>query len=269
MRGEPIPFFSTFGKIFALNDYDDFAEQKVGRSIKYFLKLMILGTILLFIFSIPKLINFSESFDKSLSKFNYLTISLNYSMKEPLIFFEGDNKKQITIDLNSNATTINKGKILVTNSSIIKRSWFGSSWTNTTGYSNIITHKETYKNFFIGFILFMLPSLMLLAYIVFAIKFFIIILLVSFLTFVIARTIRFEVDYLHCFNCTLYPFTIAILLSMMLFPYNIHYGFFRVEWLGYIVSVIFLAIGIQSVGYFSRKPEKRDKIRRKSYVELR
>ena len=184
------------------------------------------------------------------------------------LFFEGESKKQVTIDLNSNATSIDRGKMLVTNSSVIKRSWFGSSITNTTGYSNVVEHSETYKSLFTGLILFMIPSLVVLAYIAFAVKFFVMILIISLIAFIIARVTRFEVDYAHCFNCTVYPFTVAIIFAMIVFPYNIHYGFFRLEWAGYIVSIILLAIGMQSVGYFGKKPEKRDRIKRRSYVEL-
>jgi len=269
MRGEPIPFFQTFGRIFALGDYDDFSEQKAGRSVKYFFKLMIMGTILLFLFAIPVFMKFSENFDSSLSKFNSLAMPPAYSMKEPVVFFRGDSQKQITIDLASNATTIESGKMLVTNHSIIQRSWLGSEVTNITGYSNVLEHRETYKSLLSVALLFMLPSLIVLAYVAFGIKFLLMILAVSFAVFVISRVARFEISYLNCFNCTLYPFTIAILFSMIVFPYNIHFSFVRVEWLGYALSVLLTIVGIQSVGYFGKKPEKGERAKRRNYIELR
>jgi len=268
MRGEPIRFLQVFGRIFALGDYDDFAEQKPSRSVKYFLKLMILGTILLFLFSIPAFMKFSEKFGDSLSKFNYLTLSLNYSMKEPIVFFSGDSQKQLTIDLGSNSTTIESGKLLITNHSIIKKSWLGSELINTTGYSNVLEHKDKYRGFLTGILLFMLPSLVVLAYLFFSIKFFAMILIISFATFVISRVVRFEVGFKDCFNCTLYPFTIAIIAGMILFPYNIHYYFIRAEWIAYAVSIIMMIIGIQSAGYVTKKPEKGEKLKRRSYVEM-
>jgi len=270
MRGEQFKFFKALGKSFVVTDYDELGEQKLGISLKYFLKLMIVGTILLFLFSIPVFVKIPKNIDTALSAFNSLSIPLNYSQNGQIVFFQGDDQKQVTIDLTSNATTLEKGKILITNHSIIQKSWLGSEVTNTTGYSNVIVHKEQYKNAIMILLTFLMPSLIVMAYVFFSIKFFIMIMVLSFLAFVISRTIRFDVDYMHCFNSAVYAFTPALLFAMIVFPYNIHYLFLRIEWIGYAVSVVMLMLGLGSVGYFEKRRErKKEMLDRKRYVELR
>ncbi|MBW3022572.1 DUF1189 domain-containing protein, partial [Candidatus Woesearchaeota archaeon] len=257
-------------KTFAVDDYDQLAEQKVGTSLSYFLKIMLLGPILRFIFSIPALAKIQASAEGALSKFGTLKLSLNYSQKEPVVFFEGDSSKQITIDLNSNATKAGSSKILITNHSIINKNIIGSSETDLLGFSDILSHKESYKNILTMFMVLMIPSLFVIAYVAFALKFIIGIIAVSFIGFIVARVIRFEIGYLHCFNAAMYASPVAILFPMILFPYSVQYGLFRFEWAGYAISLILFVLGMHSIGYFEKKPSREREIgKRKKYIEIK
>ncbi len=269
MRGE-YGFFRTLGDSFRPSAYEGLSEEKIPKSGKYFLLLMVVATIVMFLAAIPAFISFSKNIDTVIDNFNSLSIKMNASSKGPIIIFPGDSMKEVTIDWDSNATEIDSGKLLLAKDRFVKKTLFGSQYTNLTGYSNVLEHRAVYKSAIITLVIFLIPSMVVGAYVFFGIKFFIFILLTAFLGFIIARAVRFSIEAKNCFNLAVYSWTIAILIEMITFSYNIRIPYFRIEWAGYIISLVYFVLGLKKCGYFEAKRDRHgDLVHRKKYYQIR
>lgn len=273
LRGNEDGFFRTLGKSFSFFEYDKLSEKNIGTSIRYFLKLMVFATIIMFLLAIPAFVDLSKNVDKVLNNFEDLTISVNATSKGPIILFPGDKYKEVKIDWENNATTIEDGKFLITKESFVKKTFFGSQYTDLKGYSNVLDHKDVYKKSAMILAAFLIPSLVVGAYVFFSIKFFIMILLLALVGFIITRIIRFDIDFKNCMNISIYAWTIGILISMFVFPYNIQIPYFRIEWIGYILTAIYFIVGLKNSGYLEGKKDRKDRKkeleRRRKYLTIK
>ncbi len=269
-RGSFDGFFRTLGRSFSFFEYEDLCEKKVSSSVKYFLKLMLFATILMFIVAIPAFLNFSSNIDKVINNFEALSIKINASSKGPIVLFPGDRHRETTIHWESNATELEEGKYLIAKDRLVKKSFFGSQYTNLSGYSNVLEHKDFYKTSLMILMAFLIPSMIVGAYVFFGIKFFIMLTILAAAGFMIMRIIRFDIDFKHCLNIAVYASTIGVIIAMAVFPYNIKLPYFRLEWVGYALSVMYFIVGLRYAGYFEeRKDRERELERRRRYVPIR
>jgi len=269
LRGEG-DFFRTFGRSFSFSAYEHLSEKKAAESSKYFLKLMILATILMFLAAIPAFIHFSKNIDMVMDNFNSLKLSINASSKGPIVIFPGDKFREITIDWESNATTLNESKYLIAKDRFLKKTFFGTQYTNLTGFSNVLEHRETYKKLLMIATAFLIPSMFVCSYLIFGIKFFIMLLALAIIGFIVSRTIRFDIEFKNCFNIAIYSSTIGVLIAMISFPYNISIPYFRIEWIGYALSIVYFVQGVRRSGYFEeRRNRGKELIHRRRYIQLR
>lgn len=263
-------FFRTLGKSFSLFSYQALSERKTSDSSKYFLKLMLFASIVMFLAAIPAFVNFSKNIDLAMNNFNSLKLSINASSKGPIIIFPGDKFREVTIDWESNATQLNESHYLVAKDRILKKTLFGTQYTNLTGFSDALAHRDAYKTGLVTLVVFLMPSMFVGAYVIFGIKFILMILGLAVVGFIAARTMRFDIEFKNCFNIAIYSATIGILIEMISFPYNISIPYFRIEWIGYAISVLFFAYGVKSSGYFEeRRNREREIGHRKRYIPIR
>jgi len=263
-------FFRTLGKSFGLSSYRELSERKTSDSSKYFLKLMLFASIVMFLAAIPAFVHFSRNIDLAMNNFDSLKLSINASSKGPIIIFPGDQSREVTIDWESNATQLNESQYLVSKDRILKKTFFGTQYTNLTGFSDVLTHKNVYKTALVTLLVFLIPSMFVGAYVIFGIKFFLMILALAIIGFIAARTMRFDIEFKNCFNIAIYAATIGILVEMISFPYNISIPYFRIEWIGYAISVLFFVYGAKSSGYFEeRRNREREMGHRKRYIPIR
>jgi len=269
-RGES-DFFRTLGKSFSFLGYPELSERKPVASVKYFLKLMILATILLLLAAIPAFMHLSKNIDLVMDNFNSLKLSLNASSKGPIIIFPEDKSREIAINWESNETSLNTSKYLVAKDRFLKKTMFGTQYTNLTGFSNVLEHRETYKTVLTTLMIFLIPSMVVGAYVIFGVKFFLMLLALAVVGFIVSRTIKFNIEFRNCFNIAIYAATIAVLIEMIAFPYNISIPYFRIEWIGYALSVLYFAYGVKSSGYFEQHHggREREMMHRKQYLPIR
>jgi hypothetical protein len=270
LRGENSGFFRTLGDSFRFSSYEQLAEEKPAKSVKYFLLVMVVATVLMFLAAIPAFMNFSKNVDAVIDNFNSISIKINASSKGPVIIFPDDKAKEITIDWDSNATELERGKIIIAKDRYVKKTMLGSQYVNLSGFSNVLEHKEAYNNALMLLVIFLIPSMVVGAYVFFGIKFFIIILLASIIGFIISRVLRFSIELKNCFNLAVYAFTIAIFIEMVTFVYNINMPYFRIEWIGYAISIVYLILGIKNSGFMENKHDRKGEIgHRKRYFQIR
>lgn len=270
MRGARDGFFKKLAKSFSFFEYEELCEKKMSESFLYFLKLMLLATLLMFVAAIPIFIGFSNSIDKVMENFEHLELNIDASSKGPVILFPGDSYKEIIVHWESNETEIEKGRFLIGEDRFVRKTLFGSQYTNLSGYSNVLGHEDFYKKAAIMLVIFLIPSMIVGAYVLFSIKFLIMIILLSAVAYIITRIMRFEVEYKHCFNVAIYASTIGVLVAMIAFPYNIQLPLIRIEWIGYALTLVYFIVGMRYAGYFEeRRDRNKEMQKRRRYIEVK
>ncbi len=244
--------------------YFELSDLKLKQSFSYLVKLIFFAFVIMCLLYIPFLVTFSSKMEDKLKGFDSLSVKINSSMKKAVVFFENTNK-QVTIDTNSNASEFEKGKLLITQDSIIKKRFlFGYEAKNITGYSDVLAH----KNFYIGMatLLFiaLLPTILILLFVFYLLKYIIISFVVSFISLIIIRLIRYELDYKSVLNITIFALTPSVIIELFTRPFNIIIPYFKIHWIGYIISLIYIIYSIIQTGYFDR--EKKYK-KRRGYLE--
>jgi len=252
-------FIRAVFRCFNPNAYFELSNLKIKQSLSYLLKLLFFVFVVMLILYIPFLIKFQSKIDDKLNNFNTLSIKINASMKKPIVFFENTNK-QLIINTNANTTEFENGMFLITNDSFVKKRFlFGYEVKNMTGYSNVLEHRDFYKGIVTLMFILLLPSILIILFLFYSIKYFIMAFVVSFLSLIIVRLIRFEIDYKSILNITIFSLTPSILFELIIKPFNITIPYFKIHWIGYIVSLFYLVYGISQTGYFDREKKYKKK----------
>lgn len=248
--------------------YERFTESKISDSFKYLAKIILVFFVISCLLYIPKLITLSDKLDKDLGKFSNLTIKVDGDQKEPVILFEKDSRRMVTIDKESNATEVAEGKYLVTSENVVKKTWLGTEVTSIEGYSNVIAHKDFYKAALFVLLLFILPGIILFGYLACLIKYIVLALIVSFLILIVVRLIRYEIAYRQVLNATIYAFTITVMVELLIMPFGDIIPYVRVGWVALLLGIIWASLGVSRIGFFDRRKGGSQKARRRGYIEL-
>lgn len=244
--------------------YFELSDLKLKQSFSYLVKLIFFAFVIMCLLYLPFLATFSSKMEEKLKDFDVLLIKINSSMKKPVIFFENTNK-QVTIYTNSNATEFEKGKALITQDSIVKKRFlFGYETKNITGYSDVLAHKSFYIGMATLLFIALLPTILISLFAFYLLKYVVIAFIVSFVALIVVRLIRYEVDYKSLLNITIFALTPSVLIELFTRPFNIIIPYFRIHWIGYIISLIYIIYGISQTGYFDKERKYK---KRRGYLE--
>jgi len=260
-------FLRTFTSSLNFLSYDQLAESKTKDTFKYLAKLVLVFFIIFCLLMIPKLVSLSKTLDNELNKFSALQLKTNITQKEPIVLYGKNNMMMVTIDTASNATTVAKGRYLVTSENVVKKSWLGTDVTSIKGYSDVLKHKDFYKKLVYILVGLAIPGVILFGYVGHLVKYIILSLIVSFFILIAVRLLRYEVSYRQVFNSTVYGMTIAVVLEAVLKPF-ITIPYIGVGGVALVAGIVWASLGVSRIGFFERKKGGGQRARRRGYVEL-
>jgi len=254
---ESVPFFRTIW--LALNPwrYDEVRERTTGNAFKYFFSFAFLVFVLSIIFLLPTIGGFVNS---QLKHFDKLEVSFNTSMNSPVVL--PGNNPYITIDTRKSEGQLKEGMFLITDDYLYMKPFFGSvTKERLAPYKNLAENEGTV----IILLLLMLPSLLFLFYIGYAIKLLVIVLLATMIGFVITRIAKFDVDFLNALKAGLFAATPMMIIDLVRLPFGLNVYFAQ-----YIAFLVFFIMGIVKVGEFGERKGSsgRHKSRKGEYIDL-
>ena len=185
-----------------------------------------------------------------ISKFTLLNVSVDYDLTKEATFF-GDN---IVIEpKESNRTVMKDNEMIFMTKDEVVYSLLPFSDTKKivkNKYVDLTSKKDDLSTFLFGVFMMILPAVLILGYLFLLIKFGFIILLVTILAFVISRTIKFEVHFIHVLNIVLHASIFMIFLELVTMPFldTIYY-------LNYVIFIIVVIMGVMKNGRIERKYE--------------
>ena len=250
-----VPFFKTIW--LALNPwrYDEVREKGTGRIFKYFFSFVFLGFIVSVLLMLPAIAG--VVYDQ-LDNFETLVVDVNATMDKPVVFPE--KRPYMTIDTREPERMLKEGNILITEKNLHRKTFFGNVKKYPLGpYKDLLEN----EGIIILMLLLMLPSLLFLFYIGYAIKVLLIILVATILGFIIARIVKFELLFRDVLKTGLLAATPMIIIDVIRMPFN-----FNVYFAQYIAFLVFFIVGIIKVGEFEGAGRRKKHKHKGKYIDL-
>ncbi len=192
-------------------------EGKLRDSIKYFCFLVLFALIIASLLLIPKLADFNNTVDEKFSKFEYFNISINQKMNSPLILTDSPLPK-IVIDTTQERNRTDE-YLLITENKIIRKGLFREETTEIESFSNMLYNKDKIKSFVLYASIIMIPSLFVIAYILYFLKFALIIAAAWALAIFILKITKHKFSIVKILKIAIYSSTSMILLEMISMPF--------------------------------------------------
>jgi hypothetical protein len=199
----------------------DLSERITKDSLKYLWTLIVLCLVLMVVVAIPKFIFLPSYINSQFNKFNNLSIKVTTDMKEPVTIAQSN--PQLIIDTTGNITNLGKANLLITKDVVMYRSMFKAKAFNISSIENILENKQGTTKLIMFFALLLFPMLLVLLYVLYSLKYLIIIILTTLLSFVVLKIIKHKITFVRLFNLTIYASTVMILLELLTLPYLYNY----------------------------------------------
>lgn len=251
---ESVPFFKTILLALTPWRYDEVKERSTPNTMKYFLSFVFLAFVIAVLLMLPAIASFVTN---QMSHFSVLEVSFNTSMKSPVVFPE--NRPFVTIDTRTSEGQLKEGRFLVTDDFLYTKMPFGSVQKDSLKSYKNLTQNE---GMVIFLLIMMMPSLMFMFYICYAIWLLIIVLVAALMGFVIARIAKFEIPLLDALKVGMLAATPMIIIDVIRLPLNLNVYFAQ-----YIAFLVFFIIGIIKAGDFEGSRSSRRSSRGK-YIDL-
>jgi hypothetical protein len=253
---ESIPFFKTIW--LALNPwrYDELGEKPTRSVFKYFFSFVFMAFVLAILFMLPAIAGLVTN---QMDHFDVLEVKFNTTMNSPVVFPE--NNPYITLDTRKEEGKLKEGKFLITDDYLYRKKMFtGKVAREPLGpYKNLLAN----EGMVILLLLLMMPSLLFLFYIGYAIKVLLVVLIAAVLGLVLGRIIKFELQFVDALKAGLLAATPMIIIDLIRLPFALNVYFAQ-----YIAFLIFFIVGIIKVGEFEGASPRRRKGKKGRYVDL-
>ncbi|MBN1386655.1 DUF1189 family protein [Candidatus Woesearchaeota archaeon] len=233
-------FFRTFFHAFNPMLYRELANRPCKKVVSYYLSLIFIVFIIVTLIALPQIIGMSSFLQDQISHFSEFSVDITQKMDSPIILPEKDSMFILdtagTIDISGYSTPF----MYITNKEIMTRCWFRENHIMLDDYSDVAGNSQRISSLLTTVLILMLPSLIFFAYMFFALKYLIIILIASLLVFILIRLLKFEIYYKEVLKVGFYASTVMVVVEIVgkiLFSrtYFVHYALFL---LFYIIGAL-------------------------------
>ncbi len=246
--------YRTFLQTLNPASYEGLSESKMKNTFAYFFNLIFQSMIVLVILSLPMIIAFPGTIESEFSKISTFTITSNFSTTSPLAFPE----KNPMIEINYGNATPPSANVILDHDTLYYGFLFSNYQRNISSYGNFVQHKTGFSTIIALLLLLMLPTMLLIAYFYFLVKFLAIAFIAAVLGLLVAAIIGRKISFTKLFNTSMYGISATVLLSMIFFA--IRFSFYYIE---YLPLIIYMITSIYNNG------EKIDSKKKNTFVEIK
>ena len=206
-------------------------------NLKFLLLLVLISFVLMCIVTLPKIIGLPDYLSGKFSSFEKFEVNLTTEMKEPIVFTE--SKPEIIVDTTGTYTNLSKERLLITKDRIFYRFLFKEGSIKTGEYKDLLGKKDELSNLATIMVILAMPSVLLISYVLYVIKYFLISLLFSFIAFFTLKLIRYKLKFKDVYTMSIYALFYYVLLDVLFIPFNVGVYLSYLPLLLYIICFIF------------------------------
>ncbi|OYT31551.1 hypothetical protein DRJ22_00360 [Candidatus Woesearchaeota archaeon] len=218
--------------------YKQLCNQKVRSSLKFLSSILFVSFILASVLFLPKIVTIRSAIEHEIDKFSVFDIKADVSTSAPVVI--PSNNPLFVVDASSDRN-ISKEFFVVTKDSV-KYRLFGRHSVPLSGFKNIKESKRIVSGFLSVLAVLMLPSVFILLYIKFWIKYFLIVFFVSLVLFILFELTRWRLKFRQVFNIACHTVLVMVVLEVVSAPFGTRYLFPFLKFLGVNVYAVSLAL---------------------------
>lgn len=246
--------------------YHEFSEKPFASVIRYFFATVLLGLVICNVLLLPFYLSIPTLIEQSFGKFTTFDVETEVEMSGPVEIPKQD--ALFVIDTTGTIKEIKQERFIVTKDYLYYRLFFNNKRINFDNLFDIVGHPRDSAWMVTGIIAFLLPSLLIYAFLFITLKYFVIIFLSSFLLYFIVRVLMlYEILFKNALNCAFYAGTLLILVEAILYPINnallipvFSFAGMHFYVVSYIIFIVFGVMGMVIVEkdiHIGKKPKKK------------
>ena len=236
-------FIITVIKSLNPDAYPRLSSKKVLESFSYLSKLVIAMLIITSAIFLPHLFSVGSSAEKRLSEFS--SMSLNIQSSSPVQFSMGNLNAAIDSGFNSSgnssASELSKYDFLITPEGIWKKPLPCIFWETAclfyrpedkiihggeSDFFDVLKNKQEYSRIIGILTLMMLPSVLILLFFLYSVKYAVLSILMAALMYFAAKGLKHHVNFRRILNVSIHALTIMVILQMLSLSVNFLGGIF-------------------------------------------
>ncbi len=235
--------------------YDEIHEKHGWSLFKYFLLLVLAGFLVCLILFLPTVYS---SVNGQMDYFKEFTVNVNTTMSRP-VYLPYGNPLMVVDTRDKHVKPAGEYLLLTEDDFYVKKPFFmGTQKIDSSDFKDLTDNKGLVT----FLILLMLPSLLLMFYVYYLIKTFLVLVLATIIGLVVTRLVKFDITFADLWKVGLLAVTPMVIIDFLRFPFGLF-----IFWAQYIVFILFFIFGIVKAGDFQTetyKPKKKSrKIKRK------
>lgn len=200
-------------------NYSSLASNSVWHGLKYIMVIMLISFLVMSLISVPKIFGLPSAISSQLQKFDRLNISADVEMRSPVLFPESN--PQVVIDTTGNTRAMSSEKLLVTNDSLYYRPYNSIVRVELAELEDVTEYKESLSNLLTFIAVLVIPSFLITSYLVFLIKYIVLVLAGCIAVFVFSRLIKKDIGIRRSLMVAAYASTVMIVIEVLFVPFNI------------------------------------------------
>ena len=213
-----VNFLRTIGLSFHPGKLSELGERRGSDVTKHFFLLLLVVMALGMIVSIPSLVTLSARLNEEFNSFTTLKVDVNVSMKEPVMIPDNDPKIFIfTGQDDLNLTRKDAPYVAISDKFLYSR------FTRLTGFSkhdvgkwqDLLGQADFLSKAIVLVFVLMLPSLLILSYVYYAVMLGLLILLASVIALIIGRVAKFDVYLNNLLKVGVFALTPMLLVQLV------------------------------------------------------
>ena len=234
-------FFKTILKSFNPEKYSELVNNK--DNLSYLALLVLVVYLVMIIISSPKIFTLKSYLNEQFSKFEKLDISIDLKTKEPIVLTK--NNPQIRIDSSIENITFNEERIIIDDDKMLFKPFMDVKVYNGSQFKNLLEKKKEANNFLLLLIILVLPTLLVISYILHVVKYLAIIFLFSIISFIVLFILKKDASFARLVKLSFYAITPMIIIEILAMPYGMTTYLFRIpSFVGFDLYLVPLSIFI-------------------------
>ncbi len=234
------------------NSYKNLSSRKISDAFNHFFLVLIFSLIIFVILFVPFMLSFSSSLEKDFGKIDSFVVDVNLSAAQPITIL---SHPFVMIDLQKENLT--SEQVLINENFLQYRPYyfFGKKTVSLDEFKDLKLHQEKAMTIMVLLFVFMLPAILVLFFLVFAIKNLLLALILSIIGFIIFRISRYDIKFFSLLKTGLYASTILFIpeLGLLLF-----YPVFLITTALYVLLFILGSWSIAKKRFSIKKSKQRE-----------
>ena len=195
--------------------YGTLVKTNYKKSILYFFVILLFACILSGIIMLPKILSLPSQIEQQMNAFDYLNVSIDYSMNKALEI--PPEQPFLSIDTNSNQTSLDNQNVLVTSTDFLyKGVLLKEKSIPLKEYKNLKEKRSQLGKFVMLMAIVAIPSLFILFYIIQLVKYALVLTIIFLFTVLILRLRKSKLSFHTILKVLLYSSTLLLFFDLVI-----------------------------------------------------